>query len=153
MWMLLSIALSLLIQASGFSPPADSALNPAEKLKLENELKIENRIKIYRQASERIQKNIEDAVSANSYQTLPTNLKLWTSLLSESLKDIQANLKTKKKSKNLINFEIQVRKAISNSQNYKIKSPVELHDGFDACLNQVETIRREFVEILFKTKQ
>jgi|WetSurMetagenome_2_1015567.scaffolds.fasta_scaffold281783_2 hypothetical protein len=149
--MLLSIALSLLIQAANFAPPQDSALNSLEKLKIEHELKIENRIKIYRQASERIQKNIEDAVSKDSYQTLTTNLKLWTSLLSESLKDIQTNLKARKKSKNLIRFEIQVRKAISNTQNYKIKSPAELQDAFDACLDQAEKVRQEFVEILFKT--
>jgi hypothetical protein len=153
MLMLWSIVLSLLIQAGSFSSPSDSALNSVEKLKIERELKIENRIKIYRQASERIQKNIEDAVSKDSYQTLPADLKLWTSLLSESLKDIQTNLKAKKKSQNLIRFEIQVRKAISNSQNYKIKSPVELHDVFDACLDQAEKIRREFVEILFKTNK
>jgi hypothetical protein len=153
MVMLWSIALSLLMQYGSFVPPADSALNAVEKLKIENELKIENRIKIYWQASEGIQKSIRNEVSKDSYQSLPTDLKLWTSLLSESLKDIQANLKTKKKSKNLIRFEIQVRKAISDSQNYKIKAPVELNDVFDACLDQAEKIRQEFVEILFKTNK
>ncbi len=151
--MLWSIALNLLIQAGSFSLPADSPLNSVEKLKIENELKIESRIKIYRQASERIQKIIEESVSKDNYQNLPTDLKLWTSLLSESLKDIQTHLKTKKKSKNLISFEIQVRKAISNSQNYKIKAPTELQDVFESCLAQAEKIRQEFVEILFKTNK
>ena len=153
MLILMSIALGLLMQNASFSPPVDSALNSVERLKMEKELKIENRIKIYRQASERIQKNIEDAVSKDSYKTLPPYLRLWTSLLSESLKDIQANLKLRKKSKNLISFEIQVRKAVSNSLNYKIRSPVELHDAFDACLEKAEKIRQQFVEILFNTQK
>jgi hypothetical protein len=150
MLILWSIVLSILIQAGTFTPPAGSALNEGEKLKIANEASVESRIKIYRQASERIQKNIEDAVSKDSFQALPADLKMWTSLLSESLNDIQSNLKSKKKSKNLIRFEIQVRKAISNSQSYKIKSPVETHDDFDACLDQAEKIRRQFVDILFK---
>ena len=143
----------MLIQAGGFSPPADSALNSTEKIKIESEQKIENRIKIYREASERIQKNIADGVSKDDYQTVPVDLKLWASLLSESMKDIQENLKTKNKSKNLIRYEIQLRKAISNSQNYKIKAPMELHDVFDTCLGQAEKIRQRFVDILFKTNK
>jgi hypothetical protein len=150
MIMLWSIVLSLLIQTGTIAPPEGGALNQVEKLKIANEPKIENRIKIYRQASERIQKNIEDAVSKETFPTLPADLKMWSSLLSESLQDIQSNLKGKNKSKNLIRFEIQIRKAISSFPNYKIKSPVELHDDFDTCLDQAEKIRRQFVEILFK---
>jgi hypothetical protein len=147
------MALSLMIQATGFSLPENSALNAKEKLKIEKELKIENRIKIYRQASERIQKNIENAVRNEKYQTLPTDLKLWASLLDESLEDIRANLRTKKKSKNLIRFEIQVRKAISDSEGYKLKAPIEMQDLFNSCLDKAEKIRQAFVDILFKTNK
>jgi hypothetical protein len=143
------VLLSLLIQASSFSPPANSALNPEETLKIEKETKPNSRITIYRQASERILKSIQQAVTNEDYQSIPENLKRWTSLLSESLNDIQSNLKSKKKSKNLIAYEIHLRKAISNVRSHKIGAPTEQQEVFDSCLEQAENIRKKFVAILF----
>jgi hypothetical protein len=149
MSMLWSIVLNMLIHAGGFSLPADSVLNPDEKLRIEKEVNVDQRIKIYWKASERIQKTIDEAVVKDDYKTVPNNLKMWTALLSESLSDIQANLKTKKKSKKLIAYEVHVRKAISNVQSYKIRSPVEQQDIFNACLDQAKKIHRIFIDILF----
>jgi hypothetical protein len=143
------VLLSLLIQAGSFSPPANSALNAEEKLKIEKETNPNSRVKIYRQASERIQESIQHAVSKDDYHSVPEYLKRWTSLLSESLNDIESNLKSKKKSKNLIAYEIHVRKAISSVQSHKIGAPTEQQDVFDATLEQAEKIRKKFVAILF----
>ena len=141
------------LQAAGTPPPSGEIFNAKEKARFEKADKVDGRIKVYTDASKRIQQTLEDAINKDDFQAFPDNLKLWTSLLSKSLEDIETNLKSKKKSKNLIRFEIQVRKAISNSLNYKIKSPVELHDAFDACLEKAEKIRQQFVEILFDTKK
>jgi hypothetical protein len=143
------LLLNLLIQAGSFSPPANSALNAEEKLKMEKETNPNSRIKIYRQASERIQNSLQQAFSNEDYQSVPQNLKRWTSLLSESLNDMESNLKSKTKSKNLIAYEIHVRKAISSVRNHKIGAPTEQQDVFDASLEQAEKIRKKFVAILF----
>jgi hypothetical protein len=142
--------LSMLLQAA--SPPSalDNVLNPEEKARIERETKIDGRIKVYESASTRIQKTLQTAVSEEEFQAVPDSLKLWTALLSGSLQDIEANLKTKKKSRALINYEIQVRKAISNTQSYKLKAPVEQQETFDSCISQAESVRKRFVEILFQ---
>ncbi len=150
MKMLCTGVLLAFLQAASFSPPVDSALNSEEILKIQKEKNIDGRIKIYIKASERIQKSIGAASAKNNFQTVPGDLKSWTSLLAESLRDIEANLKSKKKSKSLIRFETHVRKAIFNSQSYKMKAPVEQQDIFQSCLDQAEKIRIRFVDILFK---
>jgi hypothetical protein len=152
MMILWAAVLMLFVQAGDFSLSADSTLNSEEKLKIQKEKNINGRIKIYKQASDRIQKSIQDATAKNNFEIVSNDLKAWTSLLSESLQDIETNLKSKKKSKNLIRYEIQVRKAISNTQNYKIKAPVDQQDLFESCLEQAEKIRTKFVDILFKRK-
>jgi hypothetical protein len=144
------VLLSLLIQTGSFSPPANSALNAEEKLKIDKKAtKPDSRIKIYRQASERMQKKIQQTISKGDYRSVPEDLKLWTSLLSESLKDIESNLRSKKKSKNLIAYEIHLRRTISSIRNYKIGAPVEQLDIYDSCLDQAEKTRKKFVDILF----
>jgi hypothetical protein len=152
MMMLWAAVLMLFVQAGNFTLSADSTLNSEEKLKIQKEININGRIKIYKQASERIQRSIQDAIAKNDFETVPNDLKSWTSLLSESLEDIEANLKSKKKSKDLIRFETHVRKAIFNSRNYKTKAPIDQQDLFQSCLDQAEKIRTRFVDILFKRK-
>jgi hypothetical protein len=152
MIMLWAAVLMFFVQTGSFSLSEDSSLNSEEKLKIQKETNINSRIKIYKQASERIQKSIQDAITKNNFETVPNDLNAWTSLLSESLKDIEANLKSKKKSKDLIRYEIQVRKAISDTQNYKIKAPIDQQDLFDSCLGKAEEIRKKYLDILFKRK-
>ncbi len=139
-----------LSQAVAPSATTGEIFIPSEKAKLENETNLDRRIKVYEAASKRMQQSLEAAVSKEDFQTVPDTLKLWISLLSKSLEDIEANLKTKKKSRALIDYEIQVRKSIANTQNYKIRAPVDQQDVFDSSLAQAETVRKRFVEILFR---
>jgi hypothetical protein len=135
---------------AGVQAPATGPLDPVEKGRIEREGNIERRIKIYESASNRIQRELGVAMDKGDFQAVPDNLKLWVSLLSESLRDIGTNLKNKKKSRALINYEIRVRKAILSTQNYKIQAPIEQQDVFESSLEQAETIRKKFVEILFQ---
>ena len=145
----LTIILVLFLQA-GITPQSTGELfDPKEKAKIEKEKTVEGRIKVYEAASKRMQKTLETAIDQENFQSVPENLKLWTSLLLKSLEDIETNLKTKKKSRALIKFEIQIRKAIANTENYKIRAPVEQQEAFDSCIAQAEKVRRRFVEILF----
>jgi len=140
----------MFIQAGGIPPGVEDILIPAEKVQMQKANSIDRRIKVYEAASKRIQQTLHDCVAKQEFEQVPDTLKLWTSLLAKSLEDIEANLKSKKKSRNLINYEIQVRKAIADTQGYKIRAPVEQQDDFDSCLAQAETIRKKLVEILFR---
>jgi len=122
-----------------------------EAVKLEKEADdIEERIKVYKKASERMMKDILRAVSKKEFQMLPDSLTSWTTLLTESLKDIDANLeRKKKKSKPLIKYEIQVRKAIKDIRDFKTRAPVELQDIINQSIGRAESVRTRMVEILF----
>ena len=93
---------------------------------------------------------VQHAVSKNESEAVPGILKLWTSLLNESLEDIEASLKEEKKPKRLKKYEIQLRKAIKDMEDYKISASVDLTDDFEAFLDRAETVRKRFVEILFQ---
>jgi len=146
--MSLSFSLCLLLQTADLSAIPEGIFSPAERAKLERESKVENRIKVYQTASERIHGSFLEAISKDQFPSVPETLKLWTSLLAESLKDIEANLKSKKP-RALIKFEIHVRKAIAAVQDGKIRAPVEQQDFFDACLAQASATHKRLVEILF----
>jgi hypothetical protein len=153
MSMLWSLALlGMLIQAWSVSAPLNTILDSKEKLKLEKETNPNSRIKIYKQASERIQNRLEQEIIKKNYSSAPEDLKQWTILLSESLKDIETNLRSKKRSKNLIDYEIHLRKSISRTRDYKFDAPSDQHDIFKSCLDEAEKIRSRFVEILFPNK-
>ncbi len=144
--------LGMFLQAGSepLPPIPDGIFSEAERIQVERANNVERRIKIYETVSERIQKDLQRAISKEEFQTVPDTLKKWTSLLSLSAQDIESNLKAKKKSRPLISYEIQVRKAISSTQECKIRAPVEQQDIFDSSLDQAEKIRKELVEILFQ---
>jgi hypothetical protein len=145
----LGLLLCLLIQSNSASLTQNDVLTPAEREQLQGETKIDRRIKIYEAASVRLHKALGEAVAKGDFQSVPETLKSWTSLLAISLKDIEASAGQKKRPKSLIRYEIQVRKAISDMQDYKVRAPIEQQDTFDSCLSQAEAIRKQFVEILF----
>ena len=116
---------------------------------VEKERDINDRIKIYTNASKRIQERMAKSVSKGQFQFVPRDLELWMALLENSHRDIEASINPEKKSKNLIKFEIQVRKSLDDMQDHKIRAPLDQHEAFDACLSQAETIRKKFVEIIF----
>jgi hypothetical protein len=146
-WLLISAF--LLQPGSAPSAPADLFI-PAEQAQLAKASNVEGRIKAYTAASKRMQHNLEIAVGVDNFETVPEDLKLWTALLSKSLDDIEANLQTKKKSRALINYEIQLRKSISQTESYKIKAPVEQQDLFESVLSDAQKVRKKLVEILFR---
>jgi hypothetical protein len=139
----------MLVQAGGVVSAGD-IFSPAEKAQMEKANSIERRIKVYLAASKRIQQALQTAVLKEEFGSVPDELKQWTLLLAKSLEDIEANLKSQKRSRSLISYEIQVRKAIADTQGLKIRAPMDQQDAFDSCLDQAETIRKKFVEILFK---
>jgi hypothetical protein len=148
-WPFAFLLIALLLAGDDSPAPAD-VFNSGEKSQLvKANNNVERRIKVYDTASRRIQKDLGTAAAKEDFETVPDNLKLWTSLLSKSLEDIQGNLKTKKKSRALINYEIQLRKSITNLQSFKIRAPVEQQDLFDSSIAQTETVRKKLVEILF----
>jgi hypothetical protein len=146
---LFSFALALPLQAADSSSFPDDFFTPSEKAQLEKADNVEQRIKVYDDASRRLQQSLEAAITKEDFQTVPDTLRLWVSLLAKSLEDIESNLKAKKKSRALINYEIQVRKSIARTESLKIRAPVDQQDIFDACLAEAEKVRKRFVEILF----
>jgi hypothetical protein len=149
---LLGFILSMFLQSGSVPSFSPGILNSDEKSKIDKASRIERRIKIYETASNRIHRTIQESVSKEEFQAVPGNLKIWTSLLSESLKDIEINLDTKKKSRALINYEIQLRKAITTTKGLKIRAPVDQQDIFDSHIAQAETIRKRFVQLLFQLR-
>ena len=142
--------MAFFFQAGDIPPVAGDVFNSAEKAQLENaKNNIERRIKVYEATSRRIQQTLEASVDKEDFRTVPEHLTLWVALLSKSLEDIEADLKSKKKSGALIKYEIQLRKSIANTESLKIKAPVDQQDLFDSCISQAETVRKKFVAILF----
>jgi hypothetical protein len=146
---LFSFALALALQVADIPSFPDDTFVPSEKAQLEKAENVEQRIKVYDAASRRIQRDLEAAVTKEDFQTVPDTLRLWVSLLSKSLEDIELNLKSKKKPRVLINYEIQVRKSIARTESLKIRAPVDQQDTFDSCLAEAEKVRKKYVEILF----
>ena len=140
-----------LAQVAAVPPFAEDILDAKEKVRMGRAIKIEDRIKVYEAASKRIQQTLEAAVAVDDFSKAPDILKLWSSLLAGSLEDIETNLKTRKKSKPLIRYEIQVRKAIAACQGYKTKAPLDQQDLFASYLAQAEKVRKRFVEIIFQS--
>ncbi len=149
LWQTIALMVGLAMQTGSAPALSDDGLTAAEREQLQQQQNIENRIKIYDNATARFFKTIEASVLKDDFDSVPALLKSWTKLLDMALKDIDANASRKKKSKALIRYEIRVRKAISNMQDYKIRAPVDQQEAFDAWLNNAEETRKKFVAILF----
>ena len=145
----LILVFSLFLQADSTPLFREDIFTAKEIEKLEKERDVNDRIKIYTNASKRIRNRLGKAVSKGQFQTIPGDLELWTMLLANSLDDIKANIDPGKKSKNLIRYEIEVRKSLDDIKDYKVRAPIDQQDAFDACLSKAEAIRKKFVEIIF----
>jgi hypothetical protein len=128
----------------------EGILNPKEKGQLARAIEVEQRIKVYTAASSRIQQTLRGMAANGDFAGIPASLQVWNTLLSGSLQDIEANLKTKKKSRALIRYEIQVRKLLTEAQEYKNGIPEEDGETFRSLLAQADKTRKQFVEIIFK---
>jgi hypothetical protein len=140
----------VLAQAADIPPLLEDILDPGERIRLEHASNIDRRIKVYDSVSKRIQKDIRGAVSKDEYETVPENLRQWIVLLSVSLKDIEQNLKGRKKPKSLKNYEIHVRKAISDAENFRISAPLNQQDAIKSYLNSAEDVRKRIMDLLFE---
>jgi hypothetical protein len=145
----LILVFSLFLQADWAPSYKGDIFTSKEVEKLEKERDVNDRIKVYTNASKRIRNRLSKAASRGQFQGVPGDLELWTVLLANSLKDIKANLDPGKKSKNLIRFEIEVRKSLDDIKDFKIRAPIDQQDAFDACLSKAEAIRQQLVEIIF----
>ena len=145
----LVLVFTMILQANWASSYEGDIFTSKEIKKLEKERDINDRIKIYTNASKRIRERLDKAASRKQFQSVPGDLELWTALLANSLEDINNHIDPQKKSRNLIKFEIEVRKTLDDLQDYRIKAPIDQQDAFDACLSQAESIRKKFVEIIF----
>jgi hypothetical protein len=147
---LLAFALGAFFQAAAAPSSIDDLLDSKEKASMASAANIGDRIKVYQTASRRYQKSLESAISDNDSSQIPDDLKRWTALLSASLEDIETNLTTKKKSKVLIRYEIELRKDISTFHSYKTRVPADLQDQFGSSLDKAEKIRKRFIEMIFQ---
>ena len=130
--------------------PNPQFLTPAEKSRLKQESDIEGRIRVYQTASMRFQKSIQLAAKQPEVTDILADLQSWVEMLSASLEDIETNVNRKKKSRDLIRYEIQVRKTAGDLQDMRPKVGVEALEEFDSCLGRAEMVRKKFVDILFQ---
>jgi hypothetical protein len=146
-----SLMLGMLFQSGNPSLFPDGTFTEKERLKIEKKAAdIQGRIGVYRDASIRMQKSLQRAVSQKDFGSVPDQLKLWGDLLSGSIQDIDAHVNPKKKkSKALIKFEIHVRKSIIDLRDYKIQAPADQQDAFNDSIAMAESIRKRMVDILF----
>lgn len=148
---LLSITLiyGLLVQAAA-AAQAPTCLQATDRSRLEKETKLDNRIKIYEEASNRCQQLLTDLVQRQDYQLVPGYLQSWSSLLDQSLNDIEASPGRKDKSRALRKFQINLRKAESAVQELKLKATVDQFDAFEAWLRRAEQVHKRFMDLLFQ---
>jgi hypothetical protein len=138
---------------AGYVPSfAEGIFTEKEKKKIEeNADDLGERLEVYKDASARLHKKIRKSVADNDYGAVPGQLKIWTSLLSESLKDIETHINPKKKKlKELIKYEIQVRETINDLRDYKLRAPFAQQDIFEEYVDQADGIRSKMVDILFR---
>jgi hypothetical protein len=132
------------------APQSADGLIPAERVQLAKEQKVDRRIKIYAQALARHRASFEGAVIKQDYEAVAGVLASWFQLLQYSVDDIDSGITNRKnKSKELIRYEIQLRKAISDVQGYRTTLPVDQVDALDTWLSRAEEAHQKIVEILF----
>jgi hypothetical protein len=148
-WGTIILAFGIFLQGSGMPTFEGDIFTDTESKKLEKERDVNDRIKIYTNASKRIQKRLNRAASKGEFSSVPNDLKLWIELLAKSLEDIETNLMPGKKSKNLIKYEIQVRKSLADMEDYRIGAPFEQQDAFESSIRQAGDIRQRFVALIF----
>jgi hypothetical protein len=147
---LLALIVFLLLPTATDLSFTEGILNPKEKEKFAKAINVEQRIKVYESATVRIHQTLHEIAAKRDFTQISSTLRVWNTLLTGSLQDIEANLKTKKKSRPLIRYEIQVRKLLKETDGYKNGIPAEEEDAFKSLLAEAEKIRKRFVEIIFR---
>ncbi len=147
-WTLILAAVSQEMPSSS-KARASEPLTTAEKSQLEREPNVEDRIRVYEAASSRIHRSISNLILRQQFEDVGAEMRSWLDLLSEAQKDVEQNIRRKKKSKNLIRFEIHLRKAIGDLKERKLQVPADQQEDFESWLTRLEHVRKKFVDILF----
>jgi hypothetical protein len=148
-WSLI-LLLGFSIGQANQSSDVPDVFTPAEKVDLAKSAKIDGRIKVYQAASQRFRSSLEAEMAKHEYSPVPETLQSWAQVLKISLKDIDQSITNrKKKSGALKNYEIRLRKSITDVQAYKTAVPVDMIDEFDNWLKQAEDVHQKLVDILF----
>jgi len=136
-------------QAASFAGGEPEIYAPSEKKRLASAKSPDDRIRVYDTAFERIRKDMEKDVREDRFDDAARTLSSWSSVLSESLADVEKNLNPKKKSAGLKQYEIHLRKAINGLRALRMNTPLELYDAIVSFEAQAEETRRKFMNILF----
>jgi hypothetical protein len=149
------LILSVFLQYGSVSNFPTGTFTEKEAKKIEKESEdLDGRIDVYRNASIRMQKELKETVSKDGFQDIPGRIQLWTSLVTESLKDIEFNIDPKeKKSKALIKYEIHVRQTINDLRELQLRAPYEHQKIFDICIERANNARGQMVDILFQPEK
>ncbi len=148
-----SLLSALLLQAAPAPPPfPEGMFTEKEREKIDkNADDLGKRIEVYRDASARMHKALGKSVSAGDFGPVPGQLEAWVRFLAESVKDIEANTDPEKKRlKALIRYEIDVRKAINDLRNYRVRAPAAQQDAFERCVGRADALRGTMVDLLFR---
>ena len=147
-WILILAAVNQEMPSSS-KARASEPLTAAEKSQLEREPNVEDRIRVYEAASSRIHRLIRNLIQRQEFENVGAEMSSWLDLLSEAQKDVGQNIRRKKKSKNLIRFEIHLRKATGDLKELKLQVPTDQQQDFESWLTRVEQVRKKFFDILF----
>ena len=150
-----SLLLIILFQAGQAPSFPEGLFTDKEKKKIEkNTDDLDERIEAYKDASVRIQKSLLKSLSDKEHDIASKQLEAWVSLLSGSIEDIAKNTNLKKnRSKDLMRYEIQVRRAIDELRDYKLRVPYENQDLFERSIDRADAIRGRMVDILFRPEK
>ena len=140
----------LLPQAAPVLPQAAiDAFTPAERKRLAAAAKVDDRIKVYTSAIIDRRRMVSAGMSGPDPQPVSEMLKSWTVILDYALEDIQANAGRKSRSRHLRRFEIELRKALGELDDLKVKGTFEQMQEIESWMKHAEQIRSATVGILF----
>jgi hypothetical protein len=123
-------------------------LSSSERARIARENKLDNRIKVYEKVSIRYLRTLQGQMRTEE-QDIESTLEHWLSVLRFSLADIEKHAERKKKSRPLIHYEIQLRKAIVDVRELRLKAVAEDDPLFERWLTGAESIRNRFVDVIF----
>jgi hypothetical protein len=146
----LLLVMALAVGGHAISAEECGCILPGELSRLRGETNLDDRIRIYDAASSRCGKLVLDAISKEDAPSVTRSLASWMSVLEVSLKDISTKANPKKKSRALIRYEINLRKALGEVDESKIKVTYEQIDELESWIRKAESIRKRFVDILFQ---
>jgi len=149
---LVFITLAFVSQANLAQSPAAAAdcLSDLDKRRLAAEAGIEKRIKICREISDRLHKAVEQAAKKQQAAEVASLLTCWGDHLDASLRDVESFINRKKRSGALKDFEIQLRKAIRDMEDARLKAPYEESAHYEAWIDQAKKVHDRFVDFLFQ---